>query len=59
MIFTVEVDVALSRPPRADATIYYEIDAETGLEAEKLACMWAYNHPRVSMPVRSLVTSWE
>lgn len=58
VIFTVEVDVALYRPPADHATIFYVIDATDGTSAELTACMWAYCHPRVSMPVRSVITSW-
>lgn len=56
--YTVEVEVALSRPPRSDATIFFTIEAENGRTAELIACQWAAGHPRVSMPVRSVVTSW-
>lgn len=56
--FTVEVQVALSRPPRSDATIFFVIEAENGHAAELTACQWAAGHPRVIMPVRSVVTSW-
>lgn len=58
-LYTVEVEVALKRPPTCDATIYFEVEATSGLDAELLACQWAYEHPRVQMPVASLVTSWE
>lgn len=58
-IFTVEVDVALSRPPRADATIFFTIAADSGYAAELLAQQWACIHPQVVMPVASLVTSWD
>jgi hypothetical protein len=58
-IFKVEVGVALQRPPRHDATIYYTLEADSGNAAELLACQIAYNHPRVVMPVSSVVTDWE
>lgn len=57
--FTVEVEVALSRPPRSDATIFFVLEAENGYAAELLACQWAACHPRVVMPTASLITSWE
>lgn len=56
--FDVEVEVALSRPPRSDATIFFTIEAENGHAAELIACQWAAGHPRVVMPVGSVVTSW-
>jgi hypothetical protein len=58
-IYKVEVDVALRRPPRTDATIYFTLDAKNGHAAELIACQWAYCHPRVVMPVGSVVTDWE
>lgn len=58
-IYTVEVEVALSRPPRVDATIYFALEAESGHAAELLAQQIAAYHPRVCMPVGSLVTSWD
>lgn len=54
-----EVEVALARPPRSDATIFFVLEAESGYAAELLACQWAASHPRVIMPVGSVVTSWE
>lgn len=56
--YSVEVDVSLSRPPRADATIYFVLEADNGIEAELLACQWAACHRLVIMPVGSVVTSW-
>lgn len=50
--------MALSRPPRADTTIYFEIEAESGQEAELTAVMWASQTRRVKMAVGSLVTDW-
>lgn len=58
-LFTVEVEVALSRPPHSDATIFFQVEAEDGYAAELLAQQWASIHPRVVMPVGSVVTSWE
>lgn len=57
-IFKIEVSVALSRPPQNDATIFFEIDAATGHDAELIACQIAASHPRVVMPVASVVTDW-
>lgn len=57
--YGVEVGVALRRPPRHDATIFFTLEAESGQAAELLACQWAANHPRVVMPVASVVTDWE
>lgn len=58
-VYKIEVNVALRRPPRATATIYYTIEAENGHAAELTAQQWAYNHPLVIMPVGSVVTDWE
>ena len=57
-VYAVEVAVATRRPPRADATIYYTIDAPDGLTAELTACQWAAVNPAVVMPVGSIVTDW-
>lgn len=57
-LYKVEVQVALSRPPRNDATIFYQIEAEDGLQAELLACIWSTFNRRVVMPVASVVTDW-
>lgn len=56
--FRVEVQVALARPPRADATIFFTLDATDGYDAELLALRIAAAHPRVVMPVGSVVTDW-
>jgi hypothetical protein len=56
--YKVEVGVALSRPPRLDATIYYVLLSETGRSAELTALIMASSHPRVVMPVCSTVTDW-
>lgn len=58
-IFKVEVAVALSRPPKNDATIFITVDAPNGHDAELVACQIASTHPRVVMPVASLVTDWD
>ena len=50
-MFAVEVDVALARPPRADATVRVLVDAESVHEAELVACQIAACDRRVVMPV--------
>ena len=57
-VYRIEVDVALCRPPRADATIYFALEAVDGYAAELLACQIAQCHPRVVMAVGSVVTDW-
>lgn len=52
-IWSVEVDVALGRPPRADATRYVLVAAATRVEAELIACQMAACDRRVVMPVGS------
>jgi hypothetical protein len=56
--FNVEVDVALSRPPKHDKTIFYIIEADNGVEAELIACQIAQSRPNVVMAVGSIVTNW-
>lgn len=58
-VYRVEVGVALKRPPRHDATIYFILEAENGQAAELFAQQWAQWHPRVVMAVSSVVTDWE
>lgn len=58
-VYKVEVDVALRRPPRRDKTLYYVVEADTGQDAELIACQMAYARRGVSMPVGSVVTDWE
>lgn len=53
--YQVEVDVSLGRPPRADATIYYQIAARSSVDAQLIACQMAACHPRVLMPIASRV----
>ena len=65
MIVGVEVGVALARPPREDAQIFYAVEVDlprdpnliralrvAQLDAEQLAGVWAASDPRVVMPVR-------
>jgi hypothetical protein len=53
MLFVVEVDVALRRPPRVDATVYFVIDADGRLEAERVACQMVHVRENVVMAVGS------
>lgn len=53
--YQVEVDVSLGRPPRVDATIYYQVAAHSPVDAQLIACQMAACHPRVVMPVGSRV----
>lgn len=57
-IFWVQVTVALRRPPREGATLYFQLEADSGMEAELLACRWSTVHPQVVMPVRAVVLDW-
>lgn len=50
-VFAVQVGVALSRPPKCDATIYCLVEAPNETKARLMACLLAASHPRVSMPV--------
>lgn len=43
-IYKVEVDVAHRRPPRADATLFFTIEAENGHTAELIALHMAHIH---------------
>jgi hypothetical protein len=58
-VYTVEVGVALRRPPRTDQHRKYVIEAENGHTAELVATQWAGSSPGVVMAVSSLVTDWE
>jgi hypothetical protein len=58
-VYTVAVDVATHRPPTVDNTIYYRVEAESGLLAELTALQWAASRPGVVMPVGSFVFDWE
>ena len=51
MIVAVEVDVALSRPPRADATVYCQVEARSTIEAREIACQMSFARANVVMPV--------
>lgn len=55
--YEVEVDVALARPPRVDATVFVTVAASTRTEAELVACQIAQCDRRVVMAVGSRVTS--
>ena len=57
-IYWIEVDVALQRPPRVDAQMYFCIEARSGVEAELIACQWAACSRHVVMPVGSVVYDW-
>lgn len=54
-VFTVEVDVALRRPPRPDATVRVRISALSATEAELVACQMASCDRRVVMAVGSRI----
>jgi hypothetical protein len=58
-VYTVEVGVALARPPRTDRTVWYRIAADSGDEAELTAAQWAASRPRVVMPTSAVVIDWE
>ena len=57
-IFAVEVDLALSRPPKIDQTVMIVVDAEDGVAAELLACQMAQARNDVVMAVGSRVIDW-
>lgn len=57
-VFTVEVQVALARPPRADATVWVTVDAPSDGAAIALACQLAEaTRPRVVMAVKATILS--
>lgn len=51
--YSVEVDVSLARPPRADATVWCIVSAQNEIEAEMIANQMAACDRRVTMPVAS------
>lgn len=54
----VEVDVALSRPPHADKTLFF-VFADIGeLDPQIFACHWAASQPGVKMVVGARIVSW-
>lgn len=57
-VYRVEVDVATARPPRPHATLYVDVEAVDGYDAELIACQLAACRPGVVMPVGSLVIDW-
>lgn len=57
-VYQVEVEVALQRPPTVDTTIFVSVEADSGVDAQLIACWMAMCHPRVVMPVGTLVTDW-
>lgn len=57
-VYTIEVGVALRRPPRVDQLRQYRVSACSGREAELTALQWAAGSPGVVMPVSSLVVDW-
>lgn len=59
-VYGIEVGVALSRPPRHDATVYVQVVAPSRTAARLLACLIAAAHPLVVMPVSDQVmtTTW-
>lgn len=54
-VYRVEVDVALDRPPRTDATVRVVVDAGTAVDAELTACQIAECDRRVVMAVGSRI----
>jgi len=54
-VFSVVVDVALSRPPRADAQVFVVVQADGDCEAELAALHMAGCNPLVVMPVGSRI----
>lgn len=56
-VYAVRVGVALNRPPREDAVIWVQIQAENEIEAELAATHMACCFPSVVMPVSSEVVS--
>ena len=57
MRFVVEVGVALCRPPRTDEYRRYVIEAETGEEADLIACQMAQCSS--VMATESVVVEWQ
>lgn len=57
-IFGVEVDIALSRPPKIDQTVLCVVESPNGVEAELLACQIAQARQGVVMAVGSRVVDW-
>lgn len=57
---TVEVDVALSRPPVSDARIWVEVAVgpDGWVAAAETACQMAACHPAVTMPVGYRIIDW-
>ena len=65
VVVTVEVDVAMCRPPRVHARMYTTLVVErrdrwnVQLEAEDTAMHMAMSHPHVEMVVGARVIDWE
>ena len=57
-IYHVEVDVALSRPPKIDQIRKIVVVAGDGVEAELIGCQMVQGWPGVVMAVGSRVTDW-
>jgi hypothetical protein len=55
----VQVDVCLQRPVRTQDHFWYQLEAETALDAELTACQWAAMHGDVVMPTGSVVLDWQ
>lgn len=58
LVYTVDVAVALRRPPRVDQWRRFRLAASDGLMAELVACQWAESTPGVVMAVESVVVDW-
>ena len=56
-VFAVIVDVALSRPPRVEAQVFVQVQADDAVEAIKLAAQMAALHPLVVMSWSSCAAS--
>jgi hypothetical protein len=59
LVYTVDVAVALRRPPRVGRWRRFRLAAPDGLTAELVACQWAESTPGVVMAVESVVVDWE
>lgn len=59
LVYTVDVAVALARPPRVDQYRRYRILAVDDFEAALVALYWAWNSPGVVMPVGAEVVDVE
>lgn len=56
-VYKVRVGVSLARPPREDASVWVQVQADGEQEAELIACQIAMCDRRVVMAVSSEVVS--